>query len=352
MFTMQLGDRLFLDGAFDSQTALLLSQLGVDGVVVNIAGTLEGNLQGKPLIPQTLRDSLRSGQHWTASDLLAVKAVLADHGLKVAALAHTPVHRYADALLGRPGWRTEAAQWCKSLEAMGEAGIDTLIYTWHSNVGARHMNWHTAVDVPIRGGARAEAFRAIDLPESARTAPIQAHEEDLWVALEQFLQACLPAADANGVRMAMHPADPQVPMIAGMPRIMRSESAFDRLLGMYAGPGNAITYCQGCFAQMLTPDGVYRTIEKYVGAGAVALVHFRNVAAQSRPDDFVESFWDHGKIDMVRAMSLYQDHGFTGYLVPDHHPHVEGDTRWGHRSRAFGLGFMRGLMQAAQKNSH
>ena len=121
----------------------------------------------------------------------------------------------------RPGWRTEAAQWCKSLEAMGEAGIDTLIYTWHSNVGARHMNWHTAVDVPIRGGARAEAFRAIDLPENARTAPIQAHEEDLWVALEQFLQACLPAADANGVRMAMHPADPQVPMIAGMPRIMR-----------------------------------------------------------------------------------------------------------------------------------
>lgn len=352
MTNMQLGDRLFLDGAFDSETALLLSQFGVDGVVVNIAGTLEGNVQGKPLVPESLRNSLRSGDHWTASDLLALKGALADHGLKVAALAHTPAHRYAEALRGHPGWRAEAAQWCKSLEAMGTAGIDTLVYTWHSNAGARHMNWHTSVDVPIRGGARAEAFRVSDLPDNARHGPVHAQEEDLWKALEQFLHACLPAADANGVRMAMHPADPQVPMIAGMPRIMRSEHAFDRLLGMHGGPGNAITYCQGCFAQMLPPEDVYRTITKYVGAGAVALVHFRNVARDSRPEDFVESFWDHGKIDMARAMDLYHRHGFKGYLVPDHHPHVEGDTRWGHRSRAFGLGFMRGLMQAVQHHGN
>jgi D-mannonate dehydratase len=62
-----------------------------------------------------------------------------------------------------------------------------------------------------------------------------------------------------------------------------------------------------------------------------------------------ESFWDEGKVDMARAMRAYADCSYDGYLSPDHHPHVVGDTVWGHRSRGFALGYMRGLLQSVQR---
>jgi mannonate dehydratase len=143
--------------------------------------------------------------------------------------------------------------------------------------------------------------------------------------------------------MALHPADPQVPSLAGIARIMRSPEAFDRLLDLVPSPSNSINFCQGCFSQMLDAEGVYRAIRHFASRKAIANVHFRNVTGSI--EQFTEAFWDDGKVNMAKAMQAYHDAGFNGYFTPDHHPHVIGDTVWGHRSRAFAYGYMRGLMQ-------
>ena len=344
---MKLADRLFLKGAFDQPTLAYLAQLGVQGVALNVAGALAGNTEGQRAVSDTLTEKLRSGPHWQADDLVELRAAVQAFGLELCALAHTPPHRFRRALLGLPGRDEEIDAWCKSLQAMGRAGIPVLVYTWHLNSGAQLVNWHTGADIAIRGGALAEGFDIALAQDAPLTELGHVSDDQLWDSLAYFLKAVIPVAEESGVRMAMHPADPQVRQLAGIARIMRSPAAFDRLLDLAPSPANAITFCQGCFSQMLDADGVYAAIDNFMARDAIAYVHFRNVTPDSRPDRFTEAFWDDGKVDMVRAMRAYAGAGYHGYLAPDHHPRVSGDTRWGHRSRGFGLGFMRGLIQSA-----
>lgn len=344
---MKLAERLFLKGAFDQPTLQYLAQLGVTGVVVNIGGGLAGNSEGERAVSDALTARLRSGMHWAVADLEELRDAVAAYGLTLFGIAHTPPQRFQRAILGLPGRDEEIEVWCRSLEAMGKAGIHTLVYTWHLNRGERNVNWHTSTAARIRGGALAEAF---DLA-SAVAAPVTelgiVSDDQLWSSLGYFLRAVIPAAENAGVRMAMHPADPQVPALAGIARIMRSRQAFDRLLDIVPSRSNAMTFCQGCFSQMLDADGVYEAIRHFSARDAIAYVHFRNVTRGSTAERFTESFWDDGKVDMVTAIRAYRNGGYTGYLASDHHPHVAGDTRWGHRSRGFALGYMRGLIQSA-----
>ena len=343
---MKIADRLFLQGSFDRETLSFLRQMGAEGVFINIAGELHGNLEHTPVIDNALRQRLRSGPHWLVADLRALRRAVEGFGLELCSLAHTPPDRYRNALFGTAGRDAEIDQWCRSLEAMGQAGIPVLQYSWYSNAGASHTNWHTETGIPIRGGALGEGF---DYSEAARTPATEqgmVGDEQLWDSLGYFLRRVIPVAESAGVRMAMHPADPQVPALAGIARILRSREAFDRMLDIVPSHANAMTFCQGCFSQIMDADGVYEAIEHFTSRDAVAFVHFRNVSAASTRERFTESFWDEGKIDMVRAMRSYTLGGYQGYLSPDHHPHVVGDTGWGHRSRGFALGYMRGLIQS------
>lgn len=344
---MRIGDRFFLKGAFDRESLAFIRQMGAEGATINIAGELKGNIEGTRAASDALTQRLRSGPFWRAEDLVELREAVEDFGLELFGLGHVPPHRFEKTLLGLPGRDEEIENWCRSLRAMGEAGIPILQYGWHVNVGAVHVNWHTAVDIPIRGGARAEGFDYAQARDAPVTEMGVVTDDQLWESLIYFLRAVVPVAEAAGVRMAMHPADPQVPALAGVARIMRSPEAFDRMLDICPSPANAINFCQGCFTQMLPAELLYGTIEHFAQRGAIAFVHFRNVTGDR--ERFVEAFWDEGKADMVKAMETYRAAGFRGYFTPDHHPHVIGDTVWGHRSRGFALGYMRGLVQCMHR---
>ena len=43
-------------------------------------------------------------------------------------------------------------------------------------------------------------------------------------------------------------------------------------------------------------------------------------------------------------MLLLKRNGFDGFLLDDHVPIMDGDTRWGHRARAHAIGYMQGLL--------
>ncbi|MDA2937376.1 hypothetical protein MYX75_03825 [Acidobacteria bacterium AH-259-A15] len=45
-------------------------------------------------------------------------------------------------------------------------------------------------------------------------------------------------------------------------------------------------------------------------------------------------------------MKTYREVGYTGTIVSDHTPRMEGDTPFGHRGRSFSHGYIRALVQA------
>jgi mannonate dehydratase len=145
--------------------------------------------------------------------------------------------------------------------------------------------------------------------------------------------------------MMMHPADPQVPSLAGIARIIRSVEAYDRLFKIVPGEYNSMVLCLGCLSQILEPDGVYKAIRHFARQGKIGYVDFRNVRGSLTKFD--EVFPDEGKLDLFRAIKVLKQVGYDGRIVPDHAPHTIGDSEYGHISHAFQIGYLKGLLQAA-----
>ena len=227
---------------------------------------------------------------------------------------------------------------------MGRLEIPILCYNWMAI-----SSWaRTDIAVPARGGALVTGFkRSQTLSMPALVEAGEVTSEQLWDALEYFLQAVVPVAEEAGVRLGLHPDDPPVQKVRGMPRIVNSVDAYRRILDIYPSASNAITLCQGNFA-LMTAD-LPSVIREFGALGAVAFVHFRDVKGTA--DDFVETFHDEGQTDLAECMRAYAEFDFSGPMRADHVPTMYGEENdrpaYGTLGRLFAIGYIRGLEQSS-----
>ena len=277
--------------------------------------------------------------HYGYESLVHLRTRVEAAGLRVAAIHDVPAAWNDKIRLGLPGRQEQLDAYCRSLESIGRAGIPILGYSFHAD-----RVWRTSVTERGRGGVLCTAYDHALMASAPPLGPREITDEERWAHLTDFLQVVIPVAESAGVRMALHPDDPPISPVAGAAYILRDVAAFRRVLDLVPSPSNGLLFCQGCFAEMLG-DGVYEAIREFGGRGAVFYVHFRNVVG--RLPRFREAMMDAGDIDMLRAMRTWQEVGYDGPMMPDHHPRIVGDTGYGHRARAYAIGHMRALMIAA-----
>jgi mannonate dehydratase len=279
---------------------------------------------------------------WSLEDLQALVASLAAADLEFAVLeGSVPITE--EIRLGLPGRDADIAAFKRFIRDCGEAGIPVICYDWMAGI-----RWaRTATDVPSRGGAYVSEFDATAMTGTGPEAAVAATHEDLWEALEYFLAEVIPVAEDAGVRLGLHPDDPPRESVGGVPRIIGSVEAYDRLLEIEESPANGITFCQGNFTAMGAdiPDAVERFGDRIV------FVHFRDVRGDE--DAFVETWHDDGPTDMLAAMAAYEQHVSAGTpMRPDHVPTMAGEDNSNpmyHTSgRLFAIGYMRGLREQLQ----
>jgi mannonate dehydratase len=134
---------------------------------------------------------------------------------------------------------------------------------------------------------RFEAFARID------AAKLKEH-------LRLFLEAVVPAAEAAGVRLAVHPDDPPF-SVFGLPRIVSTEADLTEIVRMHPSPANGLCYCTGSLGARLDNDlpGIVCRLGERINA-----VHLRSV--QHEPGGvFYEANHLEGSMDMpavVRAL--------------------------------------------------
>ncbi len=173
--------------------------------------------------------------------------------------------------LGRPGREEELEQFALLVRSMGRLGIPVLCYNWSALLG-----WvRTELAARGRGGAIVAGFDAARFEGAEIPLGDGEDEAALWENLRWFLERIVPVAEEAGVRLAMHPDDPPLSPVRGVPRIMRSVEAFERLLELHDSPANGITFCQGNVA-LMTAD-VPAAIDRMTATGRVHFVHFRDV---------------------------------------------------------------------------
>ncbi len=272
-------------------------------------------------------------------DLMHLAQRAADRGLRLIAIENVPTRFYDQIMLGKPGREQQLENMQETVRNLGRAGIPVFGYHFIAT-GV----WRTGQDTPIRGGAISNKF---DL-NIAKHAPLsydrEYFDEEMWDNYNWYLERLLPVAEEANVRLALHPDDPPVPKLGGVPRLFRNFENFKRAMDTHPSKMHGLDFCHGCWSEMRGGAGVLEAIEHFGKQGRLFYVHLRDV--QGAADDFTECFIDEGNVKIASVMRKFRDVGFNGFIIDDHVPHLVNDTPYGHRGRAYATGYLRAMLDA------
>lgn len=275
------------------------------------------------------------------------KAHFAKHGLSVYGFGNRDVHNQDAIVLALPNRDAKVEEYKRHLQSLGAAGIPYTTYA-HMPNGI----WSTERE-ETRGGASARAFnqaKATSGRWADKSYPLpltngrEYSDEEVWDNYTRFVREIAPVAENEGVMIGIHPDDPPIPRLGGVPRIFSTFANYQRALEIADSPNVGVCLCIGCWLEGGEMWGVdaLEAIRYFGEHQKLFKVHFRNV---DKPlPYFVETFVDDGYQDMYQVMKALQEVGFKGVAIPDHIPQMADDPRLG---TAFTIGYMKAILQRA-----
>ncbi len=272
----------------------------------------------------------------------------ADTGITVWNIGNTDVHNMPEVTLNLPGRDAKISQYKQYLRSLSEAGV---YYTTYAHMG--NGIWSSG-----RAQVRGATAREFDLASPNKKGfwvdktwrePLSHgrvfSKEEIWENYTYFIKQVVPVAEEAGVRIGIHPDDPPVPVLAGVPRcIFSSFEGYKRALEIADSPNVGICLCCGTWLEggrQITGKDPVEMI-RHFGAEKIWKIHFRNVSAPL--PHFVETFMDNGYYDMYKIMKALRDVNFAGIVILDHSPGMVGGN---YAQTAYGFAYMRALLNRA-----
>lgn len=268
-------------------------------------------------------------------------------GLKVTNIGNTNVHNMPEVTLNLPGRDQKIEEYKQYLRNLGKAGIT---YTTYAHMG--NGIWSSERSA-TRGNAPARRFNQADAKgywvgkvfEGPLTHGRKYTKEELWENYTYFIKQVVPVAEEEGIRIGIHPDDPPVPELGGIPRcIFGNYDGYVRALEIANSPNIGVCLCCGTWMEggKATGRDVFEAARGFAKMGKLWKIHFRNVSAPI--PDFTETFVDNGYTDMKRLMRTLVDVDFRGILIADHVPGMVGGGKTGW---AYSIGYIKALYAMA-----
>jgi mannonate dehydratase len=310
-----------------------IKQLGVDDV-----------LMGGPGMP------------WQESALRAILERFKAGGLTV---CNMMIAGFPNTVYGRPGRDEEIAKIKDSIVAAGKVGLPVVEYNFYA-----HRAMEGYYEVIGRAGAGYTGFdyaRMKDLPplpdEGAHTL------EQMWANITYFLKAVIPVAEQAGVRLALHPNDPPVPLSRGSEQIMGTVDGWKRLIEIVNSPANGITFDCGVTREI--GDEPVAVCRYFATRDRINHMHFRNVRVHVPREQYEEVFIDEGEIDMFAVMREVVRNGYRFGIYPEHPRALDYDREvakasgglrgypggGGYAGDVFDVAYTRAMLQGAVSTS-
>jgi mannonate dehydratase len=342
-----------------------------------------------------------NGEAWPDAQIAARKRMIAEAGLDWTVVESLPVAE---------GLKTRSAEWDRLIEAyvvslrrLAAHGVDVVTYNfmplldwtrtdlgWELPDGARALRFEmhalAAYDIhllrrpgaeaaypPAVVAAAAQRFAALDeqgrhrlertiiagLPgsEESFTSAELLRQIGTYAAIDAdrlranhvaFLAAVCPVAEAEGIRLVVHPDDPPFP-IFGLPRVVSTEADVTALFAAVPSPANGLCFCSGSFGVRADNDlpGMVRRLGERIG-----FLHLRSVQREA-DGAFHEAEHLRGDADMpaivAEVVDLQRRTGRSLPMRPDHGHQMVDDlhkrTNPGYSliGRLRGLAELRGL---------
>lgn len=324
---------------FDEEMGLFASQLGIPSIQMNT-----------PMLP--------GDKIWAYEDLKALKKKIESYGLKWVMVENVPLIFYDKVILGLPGRDEQIDNYCKTIENLGKLGIE--IFGHHFSPT---FVWRTTSEAKGRGGSRVTAFddeafgklgnagmkelmrrkrHLLDYDVFEVAAGLTA--EDLFRNYRYFMDAVIPVAEQNHVRLALHPDDPPIRKAAGctIERMITCLEDYKRAMEIADSSVWGANLCLGCCSEKGGREEVLKVLDFFLSRDKLFCVHFRDV--QGTLPRFQECFLGEGNFDPAEIIQILLEADYSGLIMEDHVPHMDNDNAYGHRARAHELGYMKGLI--------
>ncbi|MEO1449400.1 MAG: mannonate dehydratase [Bacteroidota bacterium] len=290
------------------------------------------------------------GEVWTEEEIIRRKHEIEAAGLSWSVIESLPVHESIKTQTG--SWQVYLANYRQSLANIGACGLDTLCYNFMPV-----LDWtRTQLNAPFGDGSTALQFDWIDfavfdvfilkrtgaetdysaeilskaearlkaLPAEARADLVRTiimglpgtdqhfGVEDFREAVAQykgmdaevyrshvktFLEAVVPTAIEQGIKMAVHPDDPPF-NIFGLPRIVSTAEDVRKYFAAYDHPNNGLTLCTGSFGARMG-NNLTEMVREF--RERIHFVHLRNVKTYAELS-FHEDNHLEGDVDMLGVM--------------------------------------------------
>lgn len=274
------------------------------------------------------------------------RQLYADAGIKVYAFGNSSVHNVDAIVLNLPERDAKIEEYKNHIRSLGKAGIPYTTYAHMAN-----GIWSTDRE-STRGGAAARAFdlekaTAGDWAGKRYEGPLthgrQYTKDELWANYEYFIKQAAAVAEEQNVRIGIHPDDPPVPELGGVPRcIFSSFDGYKQALEIADSPNVGICLCVGCWLEggSLMGKDVIETIKYFGRRNKIFKVHLRNVN-QPLPH-FTETFINDGYADIYKILKALKDVDFDGVIIADHIPAMAYGPYTG---TAFSVGYIKGMVE-------
>ncbi len=226
---------------------------------------------------------------------------------------------------------------------MEQLDIRCICFNWMAHIG-----WYRNQTIVERGGAKVTGFSLEEFLK-APASEIGITEKELWDNYEYFLKAMIPHAEKYGIKLALHPDDPPMPL-GNVARIMTSYANIDRAVnGVVPSQNLGVTMCQATYHIM--GEDLYQVIPAL--AEKIFFIHFRNTTGTLT--HYRETFHDNGEIKMAEILKLYQKCGVNVPIRTDHVPTLLGEDEinqgYDALGRLYAIGYLKGILEAVEMNN-
>ena len=304
------------------------------------------------------------GEVWPMDKINKLKATVEKAGLNFDVIESVPVHE--DIKLGLSSRGKYIENYKENIKNLGKAGVKVICYNFmpvfdwtRSQLDKKLEDGSTALVYykdqidkmdPLKGELSLPGWDSSYTKEDLKDLfdkYSKIDEEGLWANLEYFLKEIIPVAEANNVKMAIHPDDPPW-SIFGLPRIITTEENLDRFLKLVDSECNGLALCTGSLGSGSFND-IVRMVDKYSAQGRIHFIHVRNIKLLE-DGSFEESahYSSCGSLNIVEIMKALHKNKFDGYLRPDHGRMIWGETGkpgYGLYDRALGAIYIAGIWE-------
>ena len=140
-----------------------------------------------------------------------------------------------------------------------------------------------------------EKFRNLLAPYAGISA------DSLFENLRYFIDAVMPVCDKWNIDMCIHPDDPPLKRVFGLPRIMTDAADIRRLFEVNGNPHNGLTFCAGSLSAGRENDVVAMAREF---ASRTSFVHLRSCDVLPR-GNFIEAPHTGGRAELVELCRIF-----------------------------------------------